>query len=118
MENVIPKIKTHKGLIRYIVSRGHQFFNMEYPRLYYRDKSDHASRRFIVAVLKNYTLASEQEICDLLIYSSKRSMWSSYQTIKDELSDDLYGSDKTKFIYNQLINYLKLNQNESNAKRT
>jgi hypothetical protein len=118
MEDVIKQVKTHKRLISHIISRGHQFFGMEYPRLYYRDKSDHASRRFILAVLKNFTLATEQDICDSLIYSSKRSMWSSYQTIKDELSGDLYGSDKTKFIYKQLINYLKLQDNDTTTKGT
>jgi chromosomal replication initiation ATPase DnaA len=70
-------------------------------------------KRFFVSILYDYTDASYSEIARILNYATHVNVSHHYKTIKEELSDEFYNSQKTKMIYNELLTYLNLNGNEN-----
>jgi hypothetical protein len=65
-------------------------------------------KRFLVLILYDYTDLDMVEIMNVLGYKSYPHVSYHYNKLKEELSGELYGSQKTKLIYNELLKFLKL----------
>lgn len=65
-------------------------------------------RRMLVPILYDNTDLDFAEIKDILNYKQYRSVQYHYEKLKEELSDEAYGSEKTKLSYNLLLNHLNL----------
>jgi chromosomal replication initiation ATPase DnaA len=65
-------------------------------------------KRFLVPLLYDFTDLNFEEIRITLGYKSYTMVNYNYKTIKNELSGELYGSEKTKLIYSELLKFLQL----------
>ena len=127
MENVIQQVKssslagmTQPELIEYIINKGCEYLGIKLPtpKGIGAPKPDWRRKRFLIVLLTDYTILSQQEIASLLGYKQHGTVSFHYKNMKDELSDTTYGRKKAKLVYDNLLNYLKLQNNESDAKRT
>jgi hypothetical protein len=59
-----------------------------------------------------------KEIAEKLCYKQHSVVIYHYKNMKDDLSGEVYGSNKTKQIYNELLTYLKLQDNDKTTKGT
>lgn len=65
-------------------------------------------KRYLVVLLSDYTQATFQDIAETLGYKTHVTPLYHYNKMKDELSDTMYGTEKTKRIYAELLKYLNL----------
>jgi hypothetical protein len=119
MENVIKQVEsislagmTQPELIEYLISRGCEYLGIKLPtpKGIGAASPDWRRKRYLIVLLSDYTILSQQEIASLLGYKQHGTVSFHYKNMKDELSDNTYSSKKSKLIYNNLLNYLKLNK--------
>ena len=72
-------------------------------------------KRYFVPLLFDHTSATHTVITKLLNYVNHSNSSQCYARMKNELSDNIYGYDKTKKVYKELLTYLNLD-NEKNCK--
>jgi len=65
-------------------------------------------KRYFVPLLYDFTNARHTEIRDILGYRTASNVSACYARMKNELSEDMYGFDKTKRVYNELIEFINL----------
>ena len=65
-------------------------------------------KAFLVMLLNEYTILSVDEIANHLGYKTHANVLYNIRKMKDELSEDVYGSKKTKMIYYELLKHLEL----------
>jgi len=100
---------TQPELIQYIVTEGCKYLGIKYPIEDYGVKN----RKYIIMALRTYTLATYLEIARLLSFQGYLVVLKAHRRIEDELSDNVYGYEKTKLIYNNFLTYLKLQKNDT-----
>lgn len=66
------------------------------------------SRRFAIKTLRDNTMLTFKSIADLLGYKKQETALYHYNTFTDEISDNVFGSEKTKRIYKEYTDYLNL----------
>ena len=103
------KVMTHKEKVKYILQGSMEYLGIdksyfETPRKV--SKVFSVNKKYIVPVLYDYTKASFIEIAGLLGYKCPSNASYHYKQMKDELSDKMFGYDKTKMIYKELLMYL------------
>jgi len=116
MANVDDKIMTNPEKVDYILDGICTYFGVEkkamcnknYSRSHIFDK-----KRYAMVILYDYTACSFGDIKRLLGYHAATVILYHYKNLKQELSGELYGSEKVKRTYNDLLTYLKLKDNES-----
>ena len=63
---------------------------------------------YLVMLLREYTICNNAEIADCVGYKRPENVLYHIRKMKDELSEDVYGSNKTKMIYSELLKHLEL----------
>ena len=111
MEDVIKQVEsislagmTQPQVIQHITKQGCKYLGLKYPI----EDAYPKNRKFIAYILYKYTIATKPEIAELLSYSDDTSVFKAIARVKDEISSECYGNEKTKMIYKGLLNYLKL----------
>ena len=111
MEDVIGKIMTQPEKVEHIINGCCEYFGLKREDLQKNIGSRSVfwyKKRYMVVLLMDKTVLNAREIQSLLGYKERSTVVFHYENVKDELSDKVYGSQKTKMIYNELLNYLKL----------
>ena len=102
---------TQPEKIQYILKGGCDFFGMTMDDLQKKTGSRSKiwdKKRFLIPVLNDNTVCNINDIANLLGYKSHASVLYHKNTINEELSGEIYGSEKTKKVYNEFLQYLKL----------
>ena len=92
-----------------------EYFGMKRSELsknQYSSSTYTVRKRFIIGVLCKYTILTQREIALLLGYKTHPSIHFHLKKLEEELSDEAYGYDKTKWIWQELLTYLKINSYE------
>ena len=119
MDNADDKrVMTQPEMIEKILSGSCEYFGV--PRNAIKNKVGTRSplwgkKKYIIVLLYDYTACTLWDIARILGYNSHSNMLYHYKKIKEEISGELYGSEKTQLIYNELLTYLKL-RNDDKAK--
>ena len=105
------KVKTQPEKIDHILTGACEYFGFSMEQL--QETTGTKSKiwdrkRYLIPILSNHTICNSQDIADRLGYKTKFSVIRHAKTMKEELSGKLYGSEKTKMIYNELLSYLNL----------
>jgi chromosomal replication initiation ATPase DnaA len=107
----MKEIMTQPEKVEYILNRGCAYLGLDKDKLDYRggNKSkDWHKKRFLIVLLLDNTNSSLREVAAYVGYKSHQNIMYHYKNMKQELSSELYGSDKIKSIYNELLSYLNL----------
>jgi len=105
------KVMTQPEKVEYIIDSSCTFFGIMRSELTANVGSRSKiwfKKRFIGAVLDDYTACTQAEIAKLLGYKERSNVSTHLRNIKEELSTELYGSEKIKRVYNELLSYLNL----------
>jgi len=115
------KIMTHPEMVNKILSGCCEYFGV--PRDAIKDNAGTRSplwgkKKYIIVLLYDYTACTLWDIAGILGYRSHSNMLYHYKKIKEDLSGEFYGSEKTKLVYNALLTYLNLrNDDKENDKK-
>lgn len=112
MENTIL---TQPQKVEYILTKGCEYFGLDKSLLkkkFSRGEGRWAMKRYLIPVLYGHTISSEEDIANLLGYKNKSNVAYHIKKMKEELSDETYGSDKTKAIYKEFLAYLNMKEDE------
>ena len=110
------KIMTQPELVSHILKNGAEFLGIDLSlkkEKAYTRSPQWERKRFLIVILKDYTILNDHEIARALNYKQHGTVIYHYRNTKEELSEEIYGQQKTRTIYNQLINYLKLESYEN-----
>ena len=102
---------TQPEKVKYIIDNSCVFFGIEKGDLIINVGSRSKiwfKKRFIVAALDEFTACNQEEIAELVGYKERTNVSTHLKKFKEELSTELYGYEKTKRIYNELLSYLNL----------
>jgi chromosomal replication initiation ATPase DnaA len=120
MEDVIKQM-TQPELIDHIITNGSKYLGIgeieTMEGVHYRTKQ-WERKRYLISVLCDHTIMTFKEIAEKLGYKQHSVVIYHYKNMKDDLSGEVYGSNKTKQIYNELLTYLKLQDNDKTTKGT
>ena len=108
------RIMTHKEKMEYIINGSLEYLGLskDYITVSRRiSKRYSMNKRYIVPILYDYTRASMYEVAEALGYQRHSNALYHYSVLKNELSDDVYGYNKTKMIYRELLEYLGIDSN-------
>lgn len=105
------KIMTQPEKVDYILTRGCKYFGIAKADLvknigaksYLWDK-----KRVLAYILDKHTPANIKDIQKSLGYKSHATILFHISKMEDSLSDQVYGDDKIKMVYKELIQYLEL----------
>lgn len=111
MDDVKQSIMTQPEKVEYIISGCCDYFGITKDDIA-RNTGSRSSiwdkKRFIVYLLFNHTPCNTTDITKYLGYKSRRNVSYHIKMLEDELSENTYGNNKTKMIYNELLSYLNL----------
>ena len=105
------KVMTQPEKIEYIINRGCEYFGLKRDFLTESPgtrNNIHRIKRYIALAIVNETETTMQDIALLLGFYDKNGVSISLKKINEELSDEFYGINKTKVVYNELLSYLNL----------
>ena len=105
------EVMTQPERVEYIIDKGCEYFGVDKKDLISPNRGRSAmggKKRYLSMVLSEYTVLNVPEITELLSYSSPQNVYRNILGLKQELSEELYGCEKTKRIYNELLSYLNL----------
>ena len=111
MDFINSKIMTQPQKMEYIIEKGCEYFGLSKEKLTAPNMGKSAiagKKKYISLVLSEYTAYNVVEIASELSYKSPQNVYRNILNLKEELSEEFYGTDKTKRIYNELLNYLQL----------
>ncbi len=117
MDDVVkPVILTQPELIEYILDGGCRYLGLNRSDLEIRTHYSNSrspvwhKKRYLALILDTYTNSSKVEIASLLGYRTHGNVISHIRKLKEEISNEVYGCDKTKKVYTELMSYLNLKQ--------
>jgi hypothetical protein len=116
MADADNKIMTQPEKIEHILNKGCDYLGIDRNNLTRKSGSrdkDWYKKRFLVPLLFDYTALSYRDIAGFLGYSNHSTPIHHYKIFKEEISGELYGSQKTKMIYTELLSYLNLKYYET-----
>jgi len=117
MGNDVSKgIMTQPEKVRHIISKGCEYFGITPEELatVIQNKSgrppdsQYTPKKFIAYILLNNTALTNTRIMKEVGWANHSLVNHHCNRLKDELSDGVFGYEKTKMIYNELITYLNL----------
>lgn len=116
MDNAYNKLMTRREKVNYILDGASKYFSI--PRGSLKQGGGARSpawqkKKYIMVLLCDYTPCTLREVANELGYKSHANVIYNYKKLKEELSGNLYGCDKTKMIYRELLTFLNLNGNEN-----
>ena len=98
--------------IEYILSSSCTYFGLDREVIGNPKRSDKSTRstysKFVIKALKDNTTLPTLGIAKILGYKTHGNVLHHYNEMTDELSDELYGSEKIKRLYKEYLNYLNL----------
>ena len=117
MVNADDKAMTQPEKKEYILRRASEYFGISVEKMTSQRNGNRSAlfgkKKILIPVLYNYTDASLTEIAQILGYKAMQSVSYHLKNLKQELSGELYGSQKTKMVYEELLTYLNLNGHEN-----
>lgn len=122
MDNANGKIMTQPEKVKYIITKSCEYLGID-PNILPIAKGGRSKiwhkKRFVAYILSNNTILSYEEIAKLTGYCNHSLVSYHNKIMEEELSKAVYGSEKTKMIYKELMSYLKLNNhgNKENDQR-
>jgi len=105
------EVMTHSERVDYIINKGCEYFGMEKSELISAcgtRNNKHRVKRYIALALYTKTETTMGTIGFMLGFGSNLGVSGALKKIKEELSDDFYGENRTKEVYNELLSYLNL----------
>lgn len=111
MDDVKQSIMTQPEKVEHIISGCCAYFGITKEDLTRKTggrSSIWFKKRFVGYLLSNYTACNTFEIIEAIGYKQRNSITYHIKTLEDELSENTYGNNKTKMIYNELLSYLNL----------
>lgn len=111
MDDVKQSVMTQPKKIRHIIKKSTEYFGISEDFFFKKAgtrNNVHRIKRYIAYILSNETELLLSDIAELLGYYNKDVVSVSISKLKEELSDNFYGNNKTKMIYNELLSYLNL----------
>lgn len=108
-----PVMMTQKYKIDYIINASCDYFGLARDVMINKTGTKdniHRLKRYIALVLTEETEATQSDIAILLGFYSGTNTTKSIKKIREELSDEFFGVNKTKKVYNDLLTYLNLKQ--------
>ena len=100
---------TQPEKVKYIIDKSVEYFGITKERLL----NDHGSRsgnqrikRYIALILSEETELTQQAIAEEISVSNKDCVCVMLKKIREELSDDFYGINKTKVVYRDLLKHI------------
>jgi len=105
------KIMTQPEKAEHIIVKGCEYFGLSRDMLRRPSKGRSGTatkKRYLSLVLHEYTSYDGVEITEFLGYSDPQNVYRNVSVLKEELSEELYGNERTKRIYNELLSYLNL----------
>ena len=111
MHTTNGRIMTQTEKVDYILQGACKYFGFTLEELQIKTGSRSPiweKKRYLIHILENYTSCNYYEIANLLGYATHVNVLYHLRRINEELSDKSYGFDKTKRVYNELLNYLQL----------
>lgn len=109
MDDVKQSVMTQPEKVEYIISGCCAYFGITKEKLLSNpgSRSDiWDKKRILITILDNNTSCNSTEIAEILGYKSRATVLYHRNVLQDELSDAVYGNNKAKFIYNELLSYL------------
>lgn len=111
------RVMTQTEKVEYILDRGCEFLGLTRSDLLEggikgRDLK-WKRKRYLIPILTDYTILSPKEVAGILGYTQPTTCLIARETIKREISGELYGSKKIKLVYDELLTYLNLNNHEN-----
>lgn len=102
---------TQPEKIEHIINKGCEFFGLTREELLEKNLGTrgniHRMKRYICFVILNEMEVTMDEVAHVHgLYNNKDCVSSSMKKMKEELSDEFYGSDKTKRVYKELLTHL------------
>ncbi len=102
---------TQAEKIAYIINKSCMYFGVTPDELrpHHNPKTEYVTdRRFIIKALSDNTTLSHLQIAKLLGYKQDHNVRYHYNVLNNDLSNEVYGSEKTKRLYREYITYLNL----------
>ena len=100
---------TQPEKIDYIINKGCEYFGLTPDDLLRKTgtrSNVHRMKRYIALIILDHTETTMAGVATTLGFWNKDSVSSAIKKIRDELSDEFYGMNKTKIVYNELLKYL------------
>ena len=95
--------------IKYIIRKSAEYFGITTDELVHvigTKNNIHRMKRYVALIILNQTETSMAELASILNYSYGCNVSVALKKIREELSDEFYGVNKTKVVYNELLEYL------------
>lgn len=102
---------TQAERVEHIMNESCRYFGVTKEELtpHLHPKTEYVTdRQFIIKALTDHTTLSQIRIAKLLGYRQHQTVKYHYNAICNDLSEDVYGSDKIKRLYKDYISYLNL----------
>ena len=117
MDGTDNKIMTQPEKVFYIVNGVCDYFGINPKKIKEIRRGGRGTipeaRRFMSLLLTKYTVLSQREIADNTGIIRHQTINYHCNRLEEELSDNFYGAEKTKMIYNELLSYLNLTNYEN-----
>ena len=111
LKEIVFDMMTQAEKIEHIINKSCTYFGVTRDDLkpHINPKTEYlTNRQFIIKVLTDNTTLSCVSIAKLLGYRQHGTVKYHYNVISDDLSENVYGSDKIKRLYKDYLNYLNL----------
>lgn len=102
---------TQPQKIQHIITKSAEYFGIEGVEFTtsFMNKGDLFNKKpYVVYILSQHTACTQREISKLMGYADHSNVSYVIRNMKDALSGESYGNEKTKMIYNELIKYIDL----------
>ncbi len=112
MADAINKqVMTQPEKINMIIDGCCKYFGVERSELEKKTGSRSSiwnKKRFMIILLNDYTSCTVKEMADYLGYNQRQGIYYHIEQMRQELGNDMFGYDKTKMVYKELLSYLNL----------
>lgn len=112
MDNADGKrVMTQPEKVEYIISRGCEFLGITRDDFSTKDTRKSKlwyKKRFLIPILYENTSLTIREVANLIGLKNHTTILYHIKVMKEEASGELYGSKKTKQVYDELLSYLNL----------
>ncbi len=105
------RVMTQPEKVEYIMDKGCEFFGLTRQELVtkdYRKSKMWYKKRFILGVLSDETALSLKEIAGCVGLKNHSTILYHKRCLDEELSEEVYGSQRTKTINKEFLSYLNL----------
>ena len=105
------KVMTQPERVEYIIDKGCEYFGLSRDALLNAcgtRNNKHRIKRYIALAIYTKTETPMEIIGLMLGFARTEGVSNALKKIKEELSDEFYGENRTKEVYKELLSYLNL----------